>query len=265
MSLSYLISVAVAGADGRCATAVMGSISLLTSAWDTHGNSQLKVARAWAGMLLAFGGVKVKVVGGERVDPSKSYVIVSNHVSYMDTPALLEHLPLNFRFMAKRGLFEVPFIGGHLRKAGHISVPLDDPRAALKVLSHAGQELKERGRSVLIFPGGRAFANGELREFKDGAAYLAIKGGVPILPVCLIGMREVLPMHRSTSARAESTLRIGEPIDVTGMKSSDREALTERSKSEIRAAQAARSSSRAAATAGRANNMKYSHCFFFLE
>lgn len=237
MSLSYLISLLWRAPMVCLATAVMGSVSLLTSAWDTHGNAQLKVARAWAGMILAIGGVKVKVLGGERVDRSKSYVIVSNHVSYVDTPALLHHLPLNFRFMAKRGLFEVPFIGGHLRKAGHISVPLDDPRAALKVLSHAGQELKERGHSVLIFPEGGRSASGELQEFKDGAAYLAIKGGVPILPVCLIGMRAVMPMHSIHLRPGQVTLRIGEPIDVTGMKSSQRVELTERVKGEIRAMQ----------------------------
>ena len=134
-------------------------------------------------------------------------------------------------------MFEIPFIGGHLRKAGHISVPLDDPRAALKVLSHAGQALKQRGQSVLVFPEGGRSANGELQEFKDGAAYLAIKGGVELLPVCLVGMREVLPMHSVHIHPGEVTLRIGEPIDVSGMKSSDRQALTERAKNEIRALQ----------------------------
>ena len=237
MSLSYLISLLWRAPMVGLATAVMGSISLITALWDTNGNAQLKVARAWAWMLLAIGGVKVKVIGSERVDPSKSYVIVSNHVSYMDTPALLYHLPLNFRFMAKRGLFEVPFIGGHLRKAGHISVPLDDPRAALKVLSRAGQALKERGHSVLVFPEGGRSVTGELQEFKDGAAYLAIKGGVPLLPVCLIGMREVMPMHSIHLRPGRVTLRIGQPIDVSGTKSSERVELTERVKSEIRAMQ----------------------------
>ena len=237
MSLSYLISVLWRAPMICLATAVMGSLSLLTALWDTDGNTQLKVARRWAWMLLKLGGVRVKVIGGERVDTTRSYVIVSNHVSYMDTPALLWHMPLNFRFMAKRGLFEVPFIGGHLKKAGHISVPLDDPRAALKVLSHAGQALKERGHSVLVFPEGGRSVTGELREFKDGAAYLAIKGGVLLLPVCLIGMRDVLPMHSVHLRPGEVTLRIGDPIDPSGMKSSDREALTERLKSEIRAMQ----------------------------
>ena len=237
MSLSYLISVLWRAPMIFLATAVMGSLSLLTALWDTNGNAQLRVARRWAWMLLKLGGVRVKVIGGERVDTTRSYVIVSNHVSYMDTPALLWHMPLNFRFMAKRGLFEVPFIGGHLKKAGHISVPLDDPRAALKVLSHAGQALKERGHSVLVFPEGGRSESGELREFKDGAAYLAIKGGVMLLPVCLVGVRDILPMHSVHLRPGEVTLRIGEPIDVSGMKSSEREALTERVKNEIRAMQ----------------------------
>ena len=94
-----------------------------------------------------------------------------------------------------------------------------------------------RSNSALVFPEGGRSANGELQEFKDGAAYLAIKGGVELLPVCLVGMREVLPMHSVHIHPGEVTLRIGEPIDVSGMKSSDRQALTERAKNEIRALQ----------------------------
>jgi 1-acyl-sn-glycerol-3-phosphate acyltransferase len=189
-------------------------------------------------MLLRIAGARMTVVGGAGLDRKRSYVIVSNHVSYMDTPALLTHLPVNFRFMAKQELFKIPFIGGHLAKAGHISVPLDDPRAALKVLSHAGEALKERGLSVLVFPEGGRSESGEMQEFRDGAAYLAIKGGVPLLPVCLIGIRDVLPMHSSHIRAGRVTLRIGQPIEVEGLRASDPVELTERLRREILALQA---------------------------
>lgn len=234
MSTSYLIALLIRDPLVLVSTAIMGTISLVVALWDTNGNAQLKVARAWARMLLFIGGAKVKTIGLEKLEQGVSYVIVSNHVSYMDTPVLLAHLPVNFRFMAKQELFKVPFIGPHLTKAGHISVPLDDWRAALKVLANVGVVLIEKGQSVLMFPEGGRSGDGELQEFKDGAAYLAIKGAVKILPVCIIGIYDVLPMHSGHMRPAKVTLRIGNPIDVTGMKTSDRGALTDRLKGAIR-------------------------------
>ena len=233
MSISYLIALLIRDPLIIVSTAIMGSISLVVALWDTNGNTQLKVARVWARMLLFIAGAKVKTIGLEKVDSGVSYVIVSNHVSYMDTPVLLAHLPVNFRFMAKQELFKVPFIGPHLTKAGHISVPLDDWRAALKVLANVGVVLVEKGQSVLMFPEGGRSLDGELQDFKDGAAYLAIKGRVKILPVCIIGIHDVLPMHSGHMRPGKVTLRIGDPIEVDGLKTSDRVELTERLKGAI--------------------------------
>lgn len=237
MWFSYLIALLIRDPLIILATAVMGSLNLLAALWDTEGGVQLRIARRWGRMLLWIAGAKVKVVGLENVDPGRSYVVSPNHVSYMDTPVLLGHLPVNFRFMAKKGLFEIPFIGGHLKKAGHIAVPMDDPRAALKVLSAAGKAMKERGLSVLVFPEGGRSASGELQPFKDGAAYLAIKGGVPILPVALIGIRDVLPMHSHHVRPGRVTMRIGRPLETEGLGSAARVELTERLAAEIRALQ----------------------------
>jgi 1-acyl-sn-glycerol-3-phosphate acyltransferase len=234
MSISYLIALLIRDPLIIVSTAIMGSVSVVVALWDTNGNAQLKVARVWARMLLLCAGTRVKTVGLEKIEQAVSYVIVSNHVSYMDTPVLLAHLPVNFRFMAKQELFKVPFIGPHLTKAGHISVPLDDWRAALKVLATVGVILVERGQSVLMFPEGGRSANGELQEFKDGAAYLAIKGNVKILPVCMIGLHDVLPMHSGHMRPGKVTLRIADPIAVAGLRTADRAELTERLKNTIR-------------------------------
>jgi 1-acyl-sn-glycerol-3-phosphate acyltransferase len=233
MSISYLIALLIRDPLIIVSTAIMGSVSVVVALWDANGDKQLKVARGWARMLLFWAGARVKTVGLEKIDRGVSYVIVSNHVSYMDTPVLLAHLPVNFRFMAKQELFKVPFIGPHLTKAGHISVPLDDWRAALRVLAGVGAILVEKRQSVLIFPEGGRSTDGELQEFKDGAAYLAIKGKVKILPVCMIGLHDVLPMHSGHMRPGKVTLRIGDPIEVDGMKTSDRAELTERLKTTI--------------------------------
>jgi 1-acyl-sn-glycerol-3-phosphate acyltransferase len=233
MPLSFLIALLVRDPLIILSTAVMGSINLISALWDKEGHLQLSIARAWARMLLVIAGARVTVVGLEKVQANASYVISPNHVSYMDTPALLANIPVRFRFLAKEGLFKVPFIGHHLQKAGHIAVPLDDPRAALKVLSSAGKAMKDRGLSMLVFPEGGRSEDGELQPFKDGAAYLAIKGGVPIVPVALIGIRDVLPMHSMHVKPGRVTLRIGDPIPTEDLGPSDRSALTERIFQEI--------------------------------
>jgi 1-acyl-sn-glycerol-3-phosphate acyltransferase len=207
-------------------TAIHGSVNLVVALWDSEGSTQLKVARAWARSLLRIAGVKLTIEGLDKIKPGESYIFASNHVSYMDTPVVLGHIPANFRFMAKSELFKVPFIGGHLGKAGHISVPLDDPRASVKVLAAAGKMLKGRGLSVLVFPEGGRSESGEMEPFKEGAAYLAIKAGAPVVPVAIIGIRNVLPMHSMHVRPGNVTLRIGDPIETATLTVRDRDTLT---------------------------------------
>src|SRR5205807_9067013 len=125
------------------ATIVYGSVSLVASFFDETGRKQIAVARAWARMLLRVAGVRVTVEGLENIDPNGSYVFACNHASYMDTPVILAHIPVQFRFLAKEGLFKIPFLGDHLRRAGHIPVPRENPRAAVKTMAEAGRIIRE--------------------------------------------------------------------------------------------------------------------------
>ena len=234
MTSSYWYSLLVRAPLVILSTALMGTLSLIASLWDRSGRQQLAIARVWARMLLWAAGARVGAVGLEKIDPRGTYVICPNHVSYMDTPVLLSYIPVNFRFLAKEELLRIPFIGGHLKRAGNISVPLDDPRAALRVLSAAGRAMQENGVSVLVFPEGGRSATGQLREFKDGAAYLAIKAQVPLVPVALIGVRDILPMHSHHLRPGRVTLRIGDPIPTAGCKPSDRAELTARLHAAVR-------------------------------
>ena len=136
------------------ATIFFGSISLIVSFFDQTGAVQIRVARAWARTLLAVGGVSVRVEGLEQIDPNGSYVFIGNHASYYDTPVALAHIPAQFRFLAKRGLFQIPFLGTHLSRAGHIPVPREDPRAAVKTMQTAAEAIKQKKIALLIFPEG---------------------------------------------------------------------------------------------------------------
>jgi 1-acyl-sn-glycerol-3-phosphate acyltransferase len=207
------------------ATALMGTVSLLVSLFDSTGRAQHSVARGWSRMLLAIGGVKVRVEGLEKIHGLTSCVLVSDHMSLMDTPVVLAFIPLQFRFLAKKGLFKIPFIGYHLHRAGHIPVHRGNARASLKTMAEAAQIVRDREVSVLVFPeGGRS--PGPLREFKEGAAYIAIKSGAPAVPVGISGTREVLPMGSVVVRGGEARLRIGDPIPTKGLTLHDRGALT---------------------------------------
>jgi 1-acyl-sn-glycerol-3-phosphate acyltransferase len=198
------------------ATLVFGIASMLASTFDKKGRTQHAIARLWARILLAGSGARVRVEGLEKLQKDAAYVLVANHTSYMDTPAVLL-IPLQIRFFAKQGLFRIPLLGGHLRRAGHLPVVRDNPRASLKSLTEGARLVRERGVSVVLFPEGGRSPDG-LQEFKEGAAYLAIKAGVPAVPIGIVGMREVLPIGSAHVRPHAVTVRIGDPIATGSMK-----------------------------------------------
>lgn len=231
MSAGWLRSILITDPVIVLLTVMMGSVSVVATILDSTGKSAHRVARLWSRMLLGVSGVRVTIEGLEKIHPDQSYVLAANHRSYMDTPVMLAHIPVQFRFFAKQHLFRIPFIGTHLKRAGHIPVIREDPRASLKSMSEGARLIRERGLCVLIFPeGGRS---PRLREFKEGAAYIAIKAGVPLVPIGITGTREILPIGSAHVRRGRVQVRIGDPIATEGMKTHDREKLTQRLKQQI--------------------------------
>ena len=208
-------------------TAFFSLISFVVSFFDDTGRTQARVARSWAKALLAVSGVRVHVEGLDQIDPAGSYVFISNHVSYMDTPVALAHIPVQFRFLAKRGLFKIPGLGSHLHRAGHIPVPREDPRAAVKTLQTAAEVIREKRISLLIFPEGGRSHEGILRPFKEGGAYIAIRAGVEVVPLVMIGTGAVLPYGAGVVQAGSVTLRILKPIPTAQLTLKDRGALTQ--------------------------------------
>jgi 1-acyl-sn-glycerol-3-phosphate acyltransferase len=189
-----------------------GTLSLCVSFFDETGRAQAALARAWARVLLWVSGVKVRVEGVEHIDPNGSYIFIANHMSYMDTPVILAHIPVQFRFLAKRGLFKIPLIGTHLGRAGHI---------------------QKKKISLLIFPEGGRSHDGNLRPFKEGGAYIAIRAGVPLIPVVLIGTREVLPFGGGIVKPGHVTLRILKPIPTSELNIKARGPVTDQLREQI--------------------------------
>lgn len=173
-------------------TCVCGAASLAGSPFDSHGRWQHGCARLWSRLILATSRVRLEIEGLENLPKSGPAIFCSNHPSAMDIPILFVCLPVEFRFVAKRSLFNIPFLGWHLWRSGHIPVERGQPQKAVKSLDKAAERVRA-GCPVVLFPEGhRNRRDGSLGPFKKGSFYLAVRAGVPVVPVTISGSRAVL-------------------------------------------------------------------------
>lgn len=214
------------------ATIVCASVSLLISLVDKQGRIQHRIARFWARLLIIFAGCSLKVKGGENLHERPVAVYASNHTSYMDTPVVFAALPFQFRILAKKELWPIAFIGWYLDRSGQIPIDTRNPRATLSSLG-LGVKALRGGMPLFVFPEGGRTPNGELQSFLSGAAYLAIRAQVPLVPIALSGVYDLLPIHTRHLYPGELTLTAGEPIDTTGMTVRQTDELTERLRAAI--------------------------------
>jgi 1-acyl-sn-glycerol-3-phosphate acyltransferase len=226
--MRWLRGVLIADPAIILATILFGALSLVVSFFDGSGKAQASVAKVWAKVLLLASGVHVHVEGLQHIDPRGSYIFMANHTSYMDTPVVLANISVQFRFLAKRGLFQIPLLGTHLSRAGHIPVPREDPRAAVRTLQLAAETIQQKKTSLLVFPEGGRSHDGSLAPFKEGGAYIAIRAGVPIVPLVLLGGDKVLPYGGGIVKSGKILMRVLQPIETAGLSLKDRGQLTGR-------------------------------------
>ena len=197
-------------------TVVCGSLSLLVSLFDKSGRMQQRFARIWAKGLVWGSGSTLTVRGAENLGKYPVAVYASNHTSYMDTPVVFATLPFQFRILAKKELWPIAFIGWYLDRSGQIPIDTVNPRATLSSLGLGVKALRS-GMPLFVFPEGARTLDGELQPFLSGAAYLAIRAQVPVVPIALSGVYDLLPIHTRHFYPANLTLSAGEPIDTTGL------------------------------------------------
>ncbi len=216
---SYLRSILFTIPLAFSTTAVLIWVSYFLTLFDRRWVDPM--FRFWARAVLRAVGARHSVRGLEGLDTSKPYIVVSNHLSLIDSPLLVLYLPLSVRFLAKKELFSVPVMGGYMGRTGHIPIDRSNPRAALTSVAEAAKLLRGGQKSVLIYPEGTRSMNGQLQEFKDGAAMLAVKSGLALLPVAVVGTDNVLPAKGVVLRPADVQLRIGQPIPSEGRTRAD--------------------------------------------
>ncbi len=206
-------------------TAACGTVSLLASLSENDGRRQHRIAQAWARASLRFAGAPLRIDGGENLRAASVAVYASNHLSYMDTPAIFAALPFQFRIVARHDLWGVPFIGWHLRRSGQIPVNVSNPRASIASLSGGVKTLRS-GMPLFLFPEGGRTRTGVPGPFLNGPAFMAIRAQVPLVPMALIGTHELLPIRSKTYFPSPITLAVGAPLPTLGMTAKDVEPLT---------------------------------------
>ncbi|CAN5721843.1 lysophospholipid acyltransferase family protein [soil metagenome] len=209
------------------ATTAFGCVSLICGLWDKSGRQQHAIAQAWAKVLLLLSLSPVELVGRQKLHLHQVAVYASNHLSYYDTPVLFAKLPFQFRILAKQGLWKVPFIGWYLHRSGQVPVDQSSGRAAVASLSRGVSALKS-GVPLVLFPEGGRAADGQTKTFLSGCAFMAIKAGVPLIPLTLVGTYELLPIHTYYLTPRPLKIIVGDPIPTEGMTTRDADALTQR-------------------------------------
>lgn len=205
-------------------TFVLGTLSLLSSLFDRSGRVQHGFARLWSWMILKTAMCPLTVEGRENLDLEHAAIYASNHQSALDIPSLYVGLDFQFRIMAKKELFLYPFMGWHLKRSGQIPIERENARSSLKSLIRASEAVRS-GTPLLVFPEGGRSPDGTIKPFLGGAFYVAIKGGVPIVPMALVGTYEALPMNSYVIRPHPVRLIIGKPISTEGMNPRDMDTL----------------------------------------
>lgn len=193
--------------------------------------------RRWCIASAAGLDIHIDVDGLENVPADGSYVYCSNHQSLVDILVLGAVLPGDYKWAAKRSLMRIPFLGWHLRLAGHVPVDRGGGGKAAEQVIERFTEVLKNGKPLLIFPEGTRTLDGELRDFKVGAFRAAVRGDAPVVPVALDGTFSMMSPGE-VSAGEEDTrvrVRIGAPIPVpaSGEEADKIEALRETTRAAI--------------------------------
>ena len=215
-------------------TIVMGTLSALLWPFDRTGELQHWCERWWCRLVAWTIFARIHVHGVEHVQRGRPYVYMANHASLIDTPALFAYLPYQFRIMAKKSLFNVPFMGWHLRMAGHFPIDQGNPRRTATSLRRVIEGVRH-GRSLAAFPEGRRTDDGQLQAFEPGAFKIALRAGVPIVPVTIRGTFAMLPRTSLAPRPGRVDVIISEPINTAAYTEKTLSELIERTRAAIAA------------------------------
>ena len=191
-------------------TFLFAASAILWTFFDGSGRSYAIHARLWARLALVLAGVRVNVQGAERL-PDGPVIFMSNHQSNFDILALLGTMPRQIYWIAKKELFDIPVFGSSMRRGGYIPLDRSDGRKALKSMDNAAKIIRA-GKNVVLFPEGTRSKDRQLLPFKRGGFMLALRAGVPIIPVTINGSGRINPAGRIKLYRGNINIIMHPPV-----------------------------------------------------
>lgn len=208
-------------------TIVLSLLAYLTFPFDPKGRTIHKYARAWAWLIIKSSGVEVTVSNAACIQYGRSQILMANHQSAYDIFALLAYLPADFKWVAREEIFRIPILGWAMAAAGYISIDRRGRKKAVESIQRAVTKIRE-GTSVLVFPEGTRSPDGQIHPFKKGGFTLAVKAGVPIIPISIRGSRHVLPRSSLRVSPGRIEIVVGEPVETEGRGMADRDTLMQK-------------------------------------
>jgi 1-acyl-sn-glycerol-3-phosphate acyltransferase len=215
---------------------VAGAHLLLSLVGAQRSRAALVLERVFCAGLLAMGGVRVRVHGAEHLESGRGYVVMPNHRSWYDVPALHVALGLrDVRWVSKREVVPIPVFGWAYGLSRHVAIDRGDRESAVRAIRRAAEDGRGAA-SIVIFPEGTRSPDGGLLPFKKGGFHLALETGMPILPVAITGGETVLPKRSWVIRPGVIDVTFLPPVQPGGVTRGEVPVLVSRVRESIRAA-----------------------------
>lgn len=198
-------------------TLVCSVFAILFALFDKTYNSYFWLSKIFSGGVLWISGIKLKVTGLENLKKNGTYIVVSNHSSQFDIPAMQLAIPVRMSIVFKKELAKIPFFGWQLYLGPYVMINRKKAEDAVKSIERAKYLMKEKNVSILLFAEGTRSKNGEIQPFKRGAFYLASRVGYPVVPVSISGAQKILPKGSLRIKPGTLFIHFDKPIDTAGV------------------------------------------------
>ncbi len=213
-------------------TLIFGPLICLVAMLDRSGSTPLFLTRCWARLILITCRVQIEVTGRENLASIGPGLFMSNHHSLADTAVIITTLPGPVRFLAKRELVKIPIFGWAMALSGHLLVDRGN-RAMVMVSLERGAQMLRDGMRLVVFPEGSRSPEGQLSRFKGGGFEMALRAGVPLIPVSIDGSARITRPNSFKIDGGRVRIHYGQPIFTDSLHETDRAVLKKRMREAI--------------------------------
>ena len=195
-------------------TAISVTLVLLGKLLDRSGRLSHWFGRYWSWGVLKASRMTLKIEGRDGIDPKSQYIFLANHTSAFDIPAVYWGVQNKLGMLAKKQLKYVPFFGWAMWAAGHFFVDRQDHRKAIAVMDQVAELMSlDSEHSLVVFPEGTRSLDGQVKSFKKGAFVLALKTGIPVVPIIIKGAFEAKQKNENRVRATTITLSFQDPVN----------------------------------------------------